>query len=166
MDLLDRLLGHDAWTTRQFLLRCENLSDEQLDHEMDIGHRTLRATLLHISWNMEAWTDTIAGRPLREKPASPESRSVPGLMERLDRAAADLSAVSRPIAARTGWDELRHIADASSPHDLTLGGMIAHLLTHSMHHRAQVIYMLHRLGVHDLPEGDVLSWEAQATPAR
>ena len=31
MDILDRLLGHDAWTTRQLLLRCRGLTDEQLD---------------------------------------------------------------------------------------------------------------------------------------
>ncbi len=41
------------------------------------------------------------------------------------------------------------------------GGGITHILTHSMHHRAQVLYMLRRVGVVDLPEGDVLSWESQ-----
>ena len=51
MDLLDRLLGHDAWTTRQLLLRCRDLTDEQLDREFDIGHRTVRATLLHVIRN-------------------------------------------------------------------------------------------------------------------
>ena len=38
MDLLDRLLGHDAWTTRQLLDICSTLSDEQLDREFDLGH--------------------------------------------------------------------------------------------------------------------------------
>jgi uncharacterized damage-inducible protein DinB len=31
-----------------------------------------------------------------------------------------------------------------------------------MHHRAQLLYLLRRLGVRDLPEGDALSWEEQA----
>jgi uncharacterized damage-inducible protein DinB len=54
MDLLDRLLGtHDAWTTRQLLGRCRELTDEQLDHEFEIGHRTVRATLLHMIRNVE-----------------------------------------------------------------------------------------------------------------
>jgi uncharacterized damage-inducible protein DinB len=166
MDLLDRLLGHDAWTTRQLLLRCENLSDAQLDHEIDIGHKTLRATLTHIVWNMEAWTDFLARRPLRTQPEGLDARSVPALMERLDRAAADFAAIARSVAARGGWDErVREVGgDASAEH--SYGGTIAHLITHSMHHRAQVLYMLRRLGVHDLPEGDVLSWEEQATSAR
>ena len=62
MDLLDRLLRHDAWTTRQLLLLCLGLTDEQLDREFDIGHRTARATLQHIIFNVEVWSDLMAGR--------------------------------------------------------------------------------------------------------
>ena len=62
MDLLDRLIGHDAWTTRQLLLRCRHLADEQLNQEFDIGHRTVRATFTHIIRNVEVWTQLMAGR--------------------------------------------------------------------------------------------------------
>jgi uncharacterized damage-inducible protein DinB len=41
----------------------------------------------------------------------------------------------------------------------TYAGAIGHVITHSMHHRVQVMYMLRRLGVERVPEGDVLSWE-------
>ena len=61
MDLLDRLLGHDAWTTRHLLLLCRDLTDEQLDREFDIAHRTVRATFAHIINNVEAWSDCMAG---------------------------------------------------------------------------------------------------------
>jgi uncharacterized damage-inducible protein DinB len=44
-------------------------------------------------------------------------------------------------------------------------GGIAHVITHSMHHQAQLLYMLHWLGIEGLPERDVLSWEQQAGPA-
>ena len=45
------------------------------------------------------------------------------------------------------------------PKARTYGGTIAHVITHSMHHRAQLLYLLRRLGVENVPEGDVLSWE-------
>ena len=48
MDLLDRLLGHDHWMTRELLLRCADLSDDDLDREFELGRRTLRSTLHHI----------------------------------------------------------------------------------------------------------------------
>ena len=77
MDLLDRLLGHDAWTTRQLLLRCRGLTDAALDREFDIGHRTVRATLAHIVRNVEVWSDLMSGQPVRADPgAGPQGHPV------------------------------------------------------------------------------------------
>lgn len=163
MDLLDRLLGHDAWTTRLLLLRCRDLTDAQLDREFDIAHRTVRATLVHIIRNIEVWSDVMCGSPVREDAGKQsEGRSVPGMIARLDRAAADLAALARGVARRGGWDERWLDTHDDPPVEKTYGGAIAHVITHSMHHRAQLLYMLRRLGLEDLPEGDVLSWEQQA----
>lgn len=157
MDLLNRLLGHDAWTTHQLLLLCQNLNDEQLDRQFDIGHRTVRATLLHIIRNMEVWADLMGGQTVRTSQGS----SVSAMIERLDRAGADLARLARAVAERGGWDERFVDALDSPPVEKTYGGGIAHVITHSMHHRAQLLYLLRRLGVENLPEGDVLSWESQ-----
>ena len=161
MDLLDRLLGHDVWTTRQLLLRSRNLTDAELDRDFDIGHRTLRATFQHIVRNMEVWTDLMAGGPLRTDPG-PEGRTVAGLLARLDSVSADLASRARDVARRNGWDELWTDTLDDPPRQKTYGAAIAHILTHSMHHRAQVLYLLRQLGVRDLPEGDVFSWENRA----
>ena len=48
------------------------------------------------------------------------------------------------------------------PRPKTFGGAIAHVLTHSMHHRAQAHYILEKLGVENVIEGDALGWEGQA----
>ncbi len=165
MDLLDRLLGHDAWTTRQLLLQCRDLTDEQLDREFDIGHRTVRATLLHVIRNVEVWSDLMNGRPVAgDQGTRRQGRSVAELIARLDRAADDLARLARAVAQRGGWDERWMDTLDSPPAEKTYGGAIAHVITHSMHHRAQLLYMLRRLGVEGLPEGDVLSWEQQAGP--
>ena len=158
MDLLDRFLKHDAWTTQQLLLLCQNLSDEELDREFDIGHRTVRATFLHLIRNVEVWTDLMRGQAVR----APEGHSVSELIERLDRASNDLAALARAVADRGDWDG--RFADFldDPPVEKTFGGGIAHVITHNMHHRAQLLYLLRRLGVTGLPEGDVLSWEQQS----
>ncbi len=157
MDLLDRLLGHDSWTTRQMLVLCRELSDEELDREFDIGHRTLRATFLHIIRNVEWWSDLMDGRAKRVQ----QGESVMQMIGRLDIAAADLARVARSVASRAAWDE-SWVDPGESPHvERTFGGTIAHVITHSMHHRAQVLYLMRRLDVEGLPEGDVLSWENQ-----
>ena len=160
MDLLDRLLEHDAWTTRQLLLRCQGLTEEQLDRDCDMSHRSVRATLLHLIRNMEVWSDLMAAKTMRENPGLlPGGRSVSGLIDRLDRAASELATVAHAVAQRNGWDEEWLDTLDEPPTRKTFGGSIAHVITHSMHHRAQLIHMLRRIGVEDLPEGDVLSWE-------
>src|SRR5437899_9406862 len=83
MTILDRLLGHDAWTTRQLLLRCRDLTDEQLDRRFDIGDRSLRETFLHILGAMENWTDRMAARPVRNASAAGGTPSIEGLLDRL-----------------------------------------------------------------------------------
>jgi uncharacterized damage-inducible protein DinB len=158
MDFLNRLLGHDTWTTQQLLLLCRDLTDEQLDRDFDIGHRTVRATLRHMIYNIEAWSDLMAGRPMRKDPGR-EGASISALSARLDRADADFGEISRAVAQRGGWDEKWRRRSGDPPDELTYGGTIAHVITHNMHHRAQLLYMLRRLGVENRPEGDVLSWE-------
>ena len=166
MDLLDRLLGHDAWTTRQILRLCEPLTDAQLDREFDIGHRSVRATLAHLVWNMEVWSGLMAGGfELSQAREIARGRTVADLTARLDRAAANLAQVARSVSQRAGWDEEWLDVLDSPPSRKTYGRAIAHVITHSMHHRAQLLYLLRLLGVPDLPEGDVLSWEQQL-PAR
>src|SRR5687768_18422166 len=105
MDLLDRLLGHDAWTTRELLLRCRGLSDEQLDRVFPIGHGTLRATFEHTVWNIEVWTDLMWGRVVRARPRREDS-SIARLIERLDAAAAEFALLARRITGEGRLDEM------------------------------------------------------------
>lgn len=155
MNLLDRLLGHDAWTTRQLLDICATLPDEKLDVEFDIGHRTLRVTLAHIVHNTEVWTALMA----QQKVPQEADRTVAGLIRRLDAASHQLQIVARTVADRGGWDEKWLDYLDNPPREKTYGAAIAHVITHSMHHRAQVLYLLRLSGVSNLPEGDVFSWE-------
>ena len=166
MDILDRLLGHDAWTTRQLFARSRGLSDEQLDRRFPIGHASLRDTFAHIIRNMEVWTDLICERAIRPSPG-PEGATIARLTERLDATAAEFAAVARRVRDEGRLDDL--FADKDGPDDpdpvmKTFGGAIAHLITHSMHHRAQALNIMRHLGLTDLIEGDVLGWEAAHRP--
>lgn len=157
MDFLDRLLGHDEWTTRQLLGICERLSDEQLDREFDIGHRTLRGTLDHVIHNVEVWSALMAG----EEFARATDRRVSGMISRLETGYARLRRVARDIADKNAWNETWIDRLDNPPREKSYGTSIAHIITHSMHHRAQMLYMLRLSGVRELPEGDVFSWEGQ-----
>ncbi|WP_216328559.1 DinB family protein [Deinococcus aestuarii] len=161
MDLLDRLLGHDAWTTARLIEQSRGLTDAQLDQEFDLGWRTVRATLGHIVENMEGWTDLMNAQPERTFPEPAERwLTLDVLRERLDTVAPQLAELAYRIQAEGRLDELWTFHE-NPPVSLTYGGTLAHVLTHSMHHRAQLVHMLKRLGVLDVIEGDVLSWEEE-----
>jgi len=159
MDLLDRLLGHDAWTTRRLIEQSRDLTDAQLDREFDLGWRTVRATLGHIVEVMEGWTDLMNGRPERTFPKPVEHwLTLDALRERLETVAPQLADLARRAQAEGRLDE-RWTFREEPLVEFTYGGTIVHVLTHSMHHRAQLIHMLKKLGVPDVIEGDALSWE-------
>jgi uncharacterized damage-inducible protein DinB len=165
MDILDRLLGHDAWTGRQLLLRCRSLSDDQLDQPFDLGVGGVRATLQHCVGNVEVWTALMAGGPLPERTDRNARPSVAALLARHDAASAALRTLAERIAAEGRLDDLWLDRLDDPPREKTYGGAIAHVLTHNHFHRAELLHMLARLGLTDLPEGDVLGWEQQTRGA-
>ena len=158
LDLLDRLLEHDVWTTRRVLEFAGSLTDEQLDQDFDIGHRTVRETAQHVIGNVEVWTDLMAARPVRPTPA--EGQSLAELRRRFEAAFRDFAQVARELRdAQRLSDTYVDVLD-QPPQQKSYAGTILHVITHDHMHRAEILHMLQRLGVQGLIEGDVLSWEA------
>jgi uncharacterized damage-inducible protein DinB len=155
MDLLDRLLGHDAWTTRQLLLACQPLPDDLLDKEFEIDHKSLRGTFVHIIRNMEIWTDLLYERPIQNK----RGNTIPVLLDRLSIVSSDFDYLAQKIAREGRFDDCFTDILDEPPQKKTFGGAIGHVITHSMHHRAQVMFLMEKVGLKDHIEGDLLSWE-------
>jgi uncharacterized damage-inducible protein DinB len=163
-DLLDRMLRHDAWTTQRFLEIAESLTDDQLDHAFDIGHKTIRKTFSHLIWNMECWTDLMKGSSIR--PRLDERASIGELSSHLQTISCEIYDFARQVIdqGRENDTFLDHID--SPPQRKSFGTTILHVATHSMHHRGQLLFMLRRSGVSNLPEGDALSWEIATQGSR
>jgi uncharacterized damage-inducible protein DinB len=161
MDLLDRLLEHDRWTTRQVLLICRTLPPEQWRQPFDLGPGTLDDTLRHMIRNVQVWTDLMLTRPLRPLDAINDANGeeLPAVFEAVY---ADFAACARRLRDDDRLDDVYLDTLDNPPKPKSFGGTVAHVITHNMHHRAELLHMLGRLGVTDLPEGDVLGWEAQA----
>ena len=158
MDILDRLLAHDTWTTQQLLNDCAGLSDELLDKNFDIDHRSLRETFLHMIENLETWTDLIHERPVQDK----QGRSIPELRQRLVDVSREFANLARKIARENRFDDSFWDILDNPPRLKTFGGAIGHVLTHNMHHRAQLMYLMEKVGIKDHIEGDLLRWESTA----
>jgi uncharacterized damage-inducible protein DinB len=143
----DRALGH---LLAADVSEVDMLLRELLQPLIDAGRRRLN--------NVHVWSRLMAGRPV----SGPPGRSIVELASAFDEAAAALASVARSVDERGAWDDLFLDVLDNPPAKKSFGGGIAHVVTHSMHHRAQILYMLRRLGLQELPEGDVLSSEQQA----
>jgi uncharacterized damage-inducible protein DinB len=157
MDLLDRMLGHDAWTTRHLLTRCAELSEADLHRPFDLGHGSVTATARHLVGNVEGWTAAMLGRTSTR--GMPDSMTVSALIERFDAAYAEFVALARRVRDEGRWDEQYTDPLGTPPRPRSFGGTILHVATHSMGHRSEILHMLGGLGVADLIEGDALGWE-------
>lgn len=153
MDLLDRMLGHDRWTTERLLTISRDLTDAQLDQEFDIGHRTLRKTFKHMIGNLEFWTGVMQGTP---RPPDASANSIDDLLAAHAAAFDEYERLARELVANDRLDDtyVDHYAYRQS-----YGGTIVHLAYHHVGHRSEVLHILQRLGVDDLPEGDPQEWE-------
>jgi uncharacterized damage-inducible protein DinB len=160
MDLLDRLLGHDAWTTRQLLIRCRELDPVDLHQHFDVGHESVYETLVHVISNVRTWTDLMTGTPIDRAASDWADLSLDELIARHDTSYEDFATLARQIRDENRFDDRWIDTLDDPPTAKTYGGAIAHVITHNMQHRGELLHLLYRLGLRDLLEGDVLSWEA------
>ena len=158
MDLLDRQLGFDEWTTLRVLDLSEGLTDEQLDQQFDIGHETLRATLEHMIFSTEIWTAAMIDKAPTFSDEDPPSLA--SLRARHLRSYEQFATAARKARDENRFEEtfLDPWMD-EDPATRTFGTTIVHNVLHNMQHRSEAFHILKRLGVGPLPDGDPKEWE-------
>jgi len=155
-DPADVLLKHNQWANQRVLEACRGLGPEQLEQRFEMGLGTVRATWLHTIGAMRGWKDLLANREGRPR-LTAGGQSVEELERLAEEAATDLS-----THAKGGpMDEVLSREWGGKRYSFTRGAVIAHVTTHGMHHRAQLLNMLRHLGVTPLPPSSVMEWTMQ-----
>lgn len=152
-DPIQILLAQNHWATRNLLDSCAHLTEEQFHRRFDMGLGSLHDSVVHILGAMRGWGDMLAGREQRPR-LEYDRRSVPELLMMLDEISADLveSAAAHPNEETVTGER------AGKSYTFTRGAVLTHVLTHGMHHRAQALNMLRRLGGEKLPQSSVMEW--------
>lgn len=158
---LDILLAHNHWATRNVLDACVKLSSEQFHRRFEIGPGSLHDALTHVIGAMDYWSHVAAERPVVEFDDKKRREPVDLLML-LDAVGADLAltASTRPL------DRVVTRVRMGKTESFTRGGILTHVTTHGVHHRAQCVNMLRHLGVSPLPEVYVIGWMRAEDPVR
>jgi uncharacterized damage-inducible protein DinB len=152
-DPLTILLAHNQWATRKIIEACSGLTHEQFHQRFEMGPGSLHDTATHLLAAMRAWGDMLAGREQRPRLEGTE-RSADELLKLLDEIAGDMaaSAKAQPV------DGLVSGTRGGKNYTFTRGGVLTHVTTHGMHHRAQCLNMLRHLGIQPLPPSSVVEW--------
>ena len=153
---LEILLTHDRWATGQLLVAARSLSDEQLDRVFEIGLGSLRKTLAHMIEVIDGWHAATSGRE-RMTPFAPNA-SIAEIESRFAEVYDRFGATCRAIESDAKWTAIRDTSTFAAPAVV----IATHVITHSMHHRAQALNMLRHLGVTPSPKSGVTGWSLAA----
>ena len=118
-----------------------------------MGPGSVHDTVTHLVSSTRAWGDMLAGREQRPRLEGTE-HSPDELLKLWDEVAADLAANARAHPV----DELVTGTRGGKSYTFPRGGVLTHVTTHAMHHRAQCLNMLRHLGIQPLPTSSVLEW--------
>ena len=147
------LLAHDRWANAQLYAACEALTPEQFTQPFEMGTGSLCKNLLHNLDAMRGWTNV-----LDETPSQP-------WLDEKEHTFEEIKALHDPICDEFERAVLRRPFDTvivrergEHSYTFTVGGILTHVTTHSMHHRAQCLNMLRQLGVEKLPMSSVMEW--------
>ncbi len=166
--MLTRLMDHNVYATRLLLECCESLADEMYyDQQFEIGLSTIHATMAHIVHCMERWNERIGEHKVSDKQHQHKERHTPvELIDQLNRADKNLRQVVATLECENRFEEMMqfHIAETGQTYQFTRGTAVIHVLTHGVHHRAQVLNMLRQAGVKDLPDLDAIDVELASSP--
>lgn len=147
---IDILISHDRWATRQILNACENLTRDEFHRRFPIGPGSLHDTTTHIVGSMKRWVDFLSGKSDSLRIEGPE-RTVDDIIKLLEIVAAEFASVVHT----TPHDTVIAGTHNSRQFTLACGVVVAHVLAHGTHHRAQCINMLRHTGVEPLPQTSV-----------
>jgi len=146
VDILDRLVEHDADATRNLLAQCADLSDEQWHQTFAFGQGSLYHTFDHLVGSMEHWTGVMSGVEATVRPLE-RLRSADAMTQRFEAISPAFISVARKIRDENRLGDMFVDRFTAEPALRTFGACIVHVTTHSMHHRAQVLVMFDLLRI-------------------
>ncbi len=158
MDLLDRLLGHDAWTTQQLLEHAADIPPDAWRRTFEMGPGSLQETFVHTIGATHRWADRIADR-IPGEVSIVDDPSAEDLLHPAKHAAELLAEASRLIQDEGRLDEMMSVVANEKRWHFSRGSAIVHVVTHAMHHRAQIFNMMRHVGAAPSIDGDTLEWE-------
>lgn len=162
LDTFKALFRYSDWANLRVLGCAAELSNEQLDRQLEIGSGTLRKTLLHLYNGEFVWRQRWQTEDAVPWPSEDEPAAIPALTDRFKTNFAARDGFLATVTA-LALTQIRKYRDSRGTwYEAPLGDMLMQAGVHSIHHRAQIVNMLRRLGG-EAPELDYMYWRRHPT---
>ncbi|MBI5082266.1 MAG: hypothetical protein HZC38_07380 [Chloroflexi bacterium] len=163
--LLDVLFDYDGWANRRLLEACCQLTPEQFEKPLGLGHGNLERTVLHLVSAMIFFADRLNRRPPRPRPEKNtrtySAKEILELFESVDRELHQAIVVCQGSHALTdilNWTD-EDIGEIDPLDRIPYSVALAQMLEHSIHHRTQAADMLRLLGIEKSLEWHPFEWD-------
>ena len=135
-------LAYNRWANRRLLQAAAALSADQFSKDLRASFGSVRGTLVHILWGEAGWLHY-----WKESAFIPEFALEFPTVAAVEARWSELEDAQRPLVESLTDEALRQ-RRAVDEYTYTLGELIQQTLTHSVHHRGQVVLLLRQLGTH------------------
>lgn len=163
--LLEVLFDYDRWANRRLLEVCCELTPEQFERPLGLGHGNLERTVLHLVSAMIFFTDRLNRRPPRPRPEkNPRTYSAKEILQLFEMVDQEFtSALATCLTSHTLTDVLNWTDEDKGEIDpldrIPYSVALAQMIEHSIHHRTQAVDMLRLLGVEKSLEWHPFEWD-------
>jgi uncharacterized damage-inducible protein DinB len=157
IDSIQAFLNYSDWANDQILRAAAVLPDAQLDQSFDMGRGSLRKTLVHVWAGEHVWVQRWQGRTETPWPDEEERVGVAALAERFEPVVRQRNAFLATVHDAALSRVVTYRDSKGSLFQAALGDMMMQMIVHSIHHRAQAVNMLRRVGA-AAPELDYMMW--------
>ncbi len=142
---LRNLFNYGAWANACVWDTAADLNDAQMDRAFEMGEGSLRKTLTHVYGAERAWFERCEVPDVLTLPRSRDTHTLADIRDASQRL-GDLR--NSWLDALTDGELTREIAYArdSNTYKHALSDVLLHVCNHGIHHRAQALNMLRRLG--------------------
>ena len=138
---LPSLVAYNQWANARVLQAAAPLGREERERNLGASFGSLHGTLVHVLWGERGWLHMWQRGTFLPDPAPGEYPDFASLQTAW---AAHASAYEKYLLGLTQAElDAPRSVDGSS---YTLGELVQHTLTHSTHHRGQVVVLLRQLG--------------------
>lgn len=157
---LRHVLRHNDWANQELLRAACILDEALLDRPIDVGPGSLRRTLMHILNGEQVWLRRCRGESETPWPDESQKPALGALAEHFAKHVAERDRFLDGLDAARLSREQVYRDSKGSLFRATLGDELFQALHHSIHHRAQAVNIVRRLGG-AAPELDYMMWLRQ-----